>query len=80
MNVDGRHLGFSCRDPNNPLRVSDDLLRWHYHTAIIAHMRGAAEKPWEFDFPDGDMVGEIMARSDAGERMEAELFTKLGCG
>lgn len=40
-------------------------------------MRAVVTKPWEFDFPDGDMIGEIMAESDAAERMEAELFTRL---
>lgn len=76
--MDGNQLGFNCRNPNDPLRVCDDLLRWHYHNAILAHMRGAAEASWEYDLPDGDMMGEIMAGSDAGERMEAELFTRLG--
>ncbi|WEW61644.1 hypothetical protein PRK78_007135 [Emydomyces testavorans] len=78
VGLDGRILGFACRDPQNPLRVRDEFLRWHFHTAVLAHMRAAAERPWEMDFPDGDMMGEIMSQSDAAERMEVELFTRLG--
>jgi hypothetical protein len=41
-------------------------------------MRGPAiPAVWEMDFPEGDMMGEIMEGEDAAERMEAELFTRL---
>lgn len=41
-------------------------------------MRGATLRTiWEMDFPEGDMMGEIMEGEDAGERMEVELFTRL---
>jgi hypothetical protein len=80
-NVDGRTLEFECRDPQNPLRVSDDLLRWHFRIAALANMRGAAIEPaWEMDFSDGDMMGEILEGPDAAERMETELFHRLGPG
>lgn len=81
MNVDGRTLDPRCRDPQNPYRVSDQLLRWHHRQAVLAHMKGAGEKPWETDFEDGtDMMGEILEGPDAAERMEAEMFTRLGAG
>jgi hypothetical protein len=41
-------------------------------------MRGAViPATWEMDFPEGDMIGEIMEGEDAAERMEAELFIRL---
>lgn len=80
-NLDNRTLELECRDPQNPLRVSDDLLRWHFHMAVLANMSGAAGEPaWEMDFPDGDMMGEIMEGPHAAERMETELFHRLGPG
>ncbi|PLB42619.1 uncharacterized protein BDW47DRAFT_121722 [Aspergillus candidus] len=29
-----------CRDPGNPWRVDDDLLRWHFHQTVIYNLRG----------------------------------------
>ena len=79
--MDGRTLEFPCRDPNDPNRVSDQLLRWHFRTAIMANMRGAARETfWETDFPEGDMMGEIMTNPHAAERMELELLDRLGPG
>ena len=79
-NLDGRVLDSRCRDLN-PDRVSDDLLRWHFHMAVLANMKGAAIEPsWEMDFPEGDRMGEIMEMPDAAERMEVELFHRLGPG
>lgn len=47
-------------------------------------MKGAAGEiwpDWEQDFSEGgDVIGEIMEGPDAGERMELELFTRLGAG
>ncbi|EEP78501.1 predicted protein [Uncinocarpus reesii 1704] len=77
-NVDGRTLGFQCRDPNNPLRVKDDLLRWHFRTSVSAIMRGAGEKPWEYDFPEGEDIDEIISGPHPEERMELELHHRLG--
>lgn len=71
---DGRTLGENCGDPNIPLRVKDEILRWHSRTA---NMRGEMEPFWEMDFPDGDMIGEILEGPYPAERMEAELFTRL---
>lgn len=81
ISVDGRILDPRCRTPGDPDRVSDHLLRWHHRQAVLTHMKGAGQKPWERDFPDGsDMMGEILSGQDAAERMEAELFTRLGAG
>jgi hypothetical protein len=44
-------------------------------------MRGdAAEPDWEYDFPEGDMMGEIREGPYAAERMELELIDRLGYG
>jgi hypothetical protein len=42
-------------------------------------MRGAGEPHFEHDFPPGsDIVGDILRGPKAGERMEFELFSRLG--
>ena len=42
-------------------------------------MRGAGEPVFEHDFPPGsDMVGDILHGPKAAERMEFELFNRLG--
>jgi hypothetical protein len=42
-------------------------------------MRGAGEPIFEHDFPPGsDMVGDILRGPKAAERMEFELFGRLG--
>ncbi|KAJ5876548.1 hypothetical protein N7455_000013 [Penicillium solitum] len=38
--VDGRVLDPVCRDPNDPNRVADNLLRWHFCQSVLANMRG----------------------------------------
>lgn len=44
-------------------------------------MKGAGERGWETDFPNWmDMMEEILQGPDAAERMEVELFTRLGVG
>lgn len=59
--------------------MSDNALRWHFEQAVLAHVKGAAGKPaWDFDLGGGDEIGEIMEGPYAGERMEAELYTRLG--
>jgi len=65
----------------HPERPADELLRWHFRQAVLANMRGSGEPAFESDFPPGsDMVGEIMAGPKAAERIEFELFQRLGPG
>lgn len=79
--VHGRVLSTTAiNPPNNNDRICDNVLRWHFEQAVLANMKGAGEKPWEFDLGERDEVGAIMAEEDAAERMEVELFTRLGAG
>lgn len=65
----------SALDPNH--RVSADLLRWHLRMCILENMKGNAGTPgWEHDLGP-DNMGEILDEMD-GERMEAELSSRLG--
>jgi hypothetical protein len=41
-------------------------------------MKGAGEPIFEVDFAGGDMMGEIISGPKAAERMEFELFSRLG--
>jgi hypothetical protein len=42
-------------------------------------MKGAGEPIFEHDYPPGsDMMGDILSGPMAGQRMEAELFGRLG--
>jgi hypothetical protein len=76
-NLAGKHLDQEFL--NNPQRSVDQLLRWHFRQAVIANMKGAGEPIFEHDFPPGsDMVGDILRGPKAGERMEFELFSRLG--
>jgi hypothetical protein len=76
--LDGRTLDPICRDPANPDRVSDELLRWHFRQSVLANMRGAGEPIFENDFPPGtDMMGEIREGPYAQERLEMELASRL---
>ncbi|KAK9484375.1 hypothetical protein V1527DRAFT_520616 [Lipomyces starkeyi] len=77
--IDGRILDPICRDRADDLGVRDELLRWHFHQAVLANMRGAGEQPrFETDFPPGtDMIGEILSGPAAAKRMEAELLSRL---
>lgn len=64
---------------NNPDRPVDQLLQLHFRQAVLANMRGAGEPVFEHDFPPGsDMVGEIMDGPMPAERMQFELFSRLG--
>ena len=78
-NIAGTHLDQQFRqDPHRPV---DQLLRWHFRQAVLANMRGAGEPIFETDFPPGtDMMGEILSGPMAAERMEFELFGRLGLG
>jgi hypothetical protein len=76
----GRRLqgtAINASDPNH--RVSPDLLRWHLRMCLLECMKGNAggTPPWEYDLGP-DNMGEILDQPDAGERMEAELFARLG--
>ncbi|KAG0138343.1 hypothetical protein HOY82DRAFT_637021 [Tuber indicum] len=56
--IDGRILATVCRNPADPRRVSDELLRWHFHQSVLANLRGAGEPIFEHDFlPGTDTVG-----------------------
>ena len=74
----GRRLSesaISALDPN--YRVSVNLLRWHLQMCILENMEGNAGTPgWEHDM-GSDGMGEILDEMD-GERMEAELSSRLG--
>ncbi|CCX32810.1 Similar to conserved hypothetical protein [Coccidioides posadasii str. Silveira]; acc. no. EFW14745 [Pyronema omphalodes CBS 100304] len=76
--LDGRILDPVCRNPEDPHRVSDQLLRWHFRQCVLANMRGAGEPIFEHDFPPGaDMVGEISEGPYAKERFELDLAARL---
>lgn len=67
-------------DPSNHgHRVNDDVLRWHLRQCILTNMKGAGQVSWE-DYDDMDIMGRIMQGPDAAERMEVELFGRLGMG
>ncbi|KAJ5781930.1 uncharacterized protein N7518_010413 [Penicillium psychrosexuale] len=61
------------------LRVSANLLRWHLRMCLYKHLKANAEPQteWEEDLGE-DPMGEILSQPDAAERMEVELFTRLG--
>ncbi|KAG0632732.1 hypothetical protein HOY80DRAFT_995833 [Tuber brumale] len=76
--IDGRTLDPICRDPADPHRVSDQLLRWHFRQSVLANMRGAGEPVFEYDFPPRtDMIGEIQRGPHAKERLELEVAVRL---
>jgi hypothetical protein len=75
--IAGKHLDQEFLE--NPQRPVDQLLGWHFRQAVFANMRGAGEPLFEDDFPPGsDMVGQILRGPKAAERMEFELFNRLG--
>ncbi|KAI5811158.1 HNH endonuclease-domain-containing protein [Peziza echinospora] len=77
--LDGRTLDPVCRNPEDPHRVSDELLRWHFRQSVLANMRGAGEPTFEHDFPPGtDIMKEIREGPCAKERFELELAARLG--
>ncbi|GAD99774.1 hypothetical protein PVAR5_8501 [Paecilomyces variotii No. 5] len=79
LRVGGRSLASSAFNSPNPNdRVSPELLRWHLRMCLLRNMKGNAGTPaWESDLGP-DIMGAIMDEPDAGERMEVELFTRLG--
>lgn len=75
--IDGRTLDSVCRDPANPHRVSDQLLRWHFCQSVLANMRGAGEPIFEHDFTGEDMIGAISQEPYGRERLEMEVAARL---
>ena len=75
--TDGRTLDPVCRDPADPHRVSDEILRWHFRQCVLANMRGAGEALFEHDFTDRDMMKDISEGPHAKERFELELAARL---
>ncbi|KAJ9485108.1 hypothetical protein VN97_g8249 [Penicillium thymicola] len=73
----GTHLRDSARSGTQ--RVSPDLLRWHLRMCLYNRFKANAEpRPmWEEDLEE-DPIGSILMQPDAAERMEVELFTRLG--
>ncbi|OBT39228.1 hypothetical protein VE00_09933 [Pseudogymnoascus sp. WSF 3629] len=80
LNLDGRTLDLSCRDPQNPDRVPDELFHWHFRQAVLATVKGNGQRIWDMQLEEEDPMGDIMEGPDAAERMEVELFTRLGAG
>ena len=66
-----------CRDPNNPHRVSDELLRWHFRQSVLANIRGAGEPIFEHDFAGEDMIKVISGEKYGKERLEMEVAARL---
>ena len=75
--IDGRILDVVCRYPEDPHRVSDELLRWHFRQSVLANMRGAGEPVFEHDFTGTDMVEEISSGPYGKERFELEVAARL---
>ncbi|KAJ5191755.1 uncharacterized protein N7498_010740 [Penicillium cinerascens] len=76
----GKRLRRSARCGTNPNdRVSADLLRWHLRMCVYRNMKANAEPRslWKEDLGSDD-IGQILEQPDAAERMEVELFTRLG--
>lgn len=59
--------------------MSADLLRWHLRMCLYNNLKANSEPQtvWEEDLGE-DPMGEILSQPDAAERMEVELFTRLG--
>jgi hypothetical protein len=76
--LDGKVLDPICRDPNDPNRVSEELLRWHFLQCVFANIRGAGEPIFETDFPPGeDMIATLRIEPYGKERFEMELAWRL---
>ena len=56
---------------NDPRRLLDQLLRWHFRQAVFANMRRAGKPVFECDFlPGSDIMAEIRGGPYAAELME----------
>ncbi|KAL4795328.1 hypothetical protein BDV19DRAFT_389205 [Aspergillus venezuelensis] len=76
--INGRVLARSTKSGFPDHQVSDDCLRWHYRQAILTHMRGEGEKPWEENEDLNGNMNAIRSLPEAGEILEAELGNRLG--
>ncbi|KAL4952466.1 hypothetical protein BDW69DRAFT_185393 [Aspergillus filifer] len=54
----GSILNRSTRSGPVDHQVSDECLRWHYRQAIMVHMRGAGEPPWDTTMTRVGILGE----------------------
>ncbi|KAG0640480.1 hypothetical protein HOY80DRAFT_1068881 [Tuber brumale] len=71
---DGKTLDPVCRNPDDPHRVSNHLLRWHFRQSVLANVRGAGEPVLERDFlPGTDSVGEVLAGPYAPKSLGLEM-------
>ncbi|KAH8809182.1 hypothetical protein F5884DRAFT_858681 [Xylogone sp. PMI_703] len=76
--IDGKVLHPVYRKPDDPNRVSDHVLRWHFRQSILANMRRAGEPTFEADFPPGyDMMATLREEPYGKERLEMELAWRL---
>ncbi|KAJ6058855.1 uncharacterized protein N7446_008438 [Penicillium canescens] len=76
----GTRLRDSARDGTDQKNgVSANLLRWHLRMCVYRNMKANAEPQplWDEDLGE-DNMGQILEQHDAAERMEVELFTRLG--
>ncbi|CAK7236242.1 hypothetical protein SBRCBS47491_009571 [Sporothrix bragantina] len=77
LGIAGQHLDRQLLD--DARRPPDALLSWHFEQAVYANVREGGEPNLDFDFPPGsDMMGEILGGPKGAERMQFELFTRLG--
>ena len=77
LEIDGKVLDEVCRNPNDPHRVSDAILRWHFRQSVLANMRGAGEPIFEHDFGGQDMIAVISGERYGKERLEMEVEARL---
>ncbi|KAJ6261876.1 hypothetical protein Dda_2675 [Drechslerella dactyloides] len=79
--VDGKNLDPICLNPDDPNRVHDDFLRWHFRQAVLANVRGNGEPVFEHDFAGMDQLAEMAKEpySDLriGFEVDAWLRNKL---
>ena len=53
----------------------DELLRWHFHQAVLTNVKGNGEPI--FEPPGSDIMAGILSGTAAAEKMESELFGRL---
>lgn len=77
--LDGRVLARQCWDPQDPNRISAELLRQHFRQVVLANMRGAAGAPvWESDFPPShDATSEMPCKTFGKEWLKLQLAARL---
>lgn len=77
--LDGQILDPVYHIPDNPHRISDPIMRWHFRQCVLANTRGTGEPSFENDFPPGtDMMKEIREGPYPQEGLELELAARLG--